>query len=551
VLFRSWKISRGTIDAGPAGQVIDLAASATDLVVPPESGASAAREFRLADVSLDAAAAVAPDGGINVKRATVVGPGLTVKAAGTARLSQTPGGALAADGTVVLKADLAELAKVLQPLGLLAPESRLAGTADFDGKVASEASGIGGSGALAVTGLDVSLAEAGIVLKEPQAALPLTVRYAPREKRWTAALAGLSSTLARGNASGSWTESAAGPAIQGECDLTLDGEGLTAALGKNLPAGLALSGPWRVAARVAGPLPPAGPWNQRIAGLAGDGTIKVGRFQYEKLSGGNGTLRWRLASGVISIADPAQPSPLVLAGGKINLAARVDLKGPVARLVIPQALRLLEDVPLSDPAVRDYLRFGIPLWLEGDVGSEGNVSVVIDALDLPLAEAQLGQAAGTGSFTIDRFHTHLSGVMALFLASAGLSTETKAPSQTLGPVAVRLQNSVFNMQQHDLIMNDNSVMKFQGRVGLDRRLEASVEVPVNVTMLRRFGLSDRDAQLVQNQRLLVGATGTIDKPRMDDQAFWKRLGEMALEALKRRAVQEFGNLLRDGLKLKQ
>ena len=235
----------------------------------------------------------------------------------------------------------------------------------------------------------------------------------------------------------------------------------------------------------------------------------------------------------------------------MNLAARVDLRGPVARLVIPQALRLLEDVPLSDPAVRDYLRFGIPLLLEGDVGSEGNVSVVIDALDLPLAEAQLGQAAGTGSFTIARFHTHLSGVMALFLASAGLSIETKAPSQTLGPVAVRLQNSVFNMQQHDLIMNDNSVMKFQGRVGLDRRLEASVEVPVNVTMLRRFGLSDRDAQLVQNQRLLVGATGTIDKPRMDDQAFWKRVGEIVAEYVKRRAIQEFGNLLRDSLKPKK
>ena len=51
------KISRGALDAAPAGQAIDLAASATDLIVLAESGASAAREFHLADVSIDAAAA--------------------------------------------------------------------------------------------------------------------------------------------------------------------------------------------------------------------------------------------------------------------------------------------------------------------------------------------------------------------------------------------------------------------------------------------------------------------------------------------------------------
>jgi hypothetical protein len=50
-------IWRGALYAAPVGQGIDLATSATDLVVPAESGTSAARGFRLADVSIDAAAA--------------------------------------------------------------------------------------------------------------------------------------------------------------------------------------------------------------------------------------------------------------------------------------------------------------------------------------------------------------------------------------------------------------------------------------------------------------------------------------------------------------
>ncbi|MCX5675864.1 MAG: hypothetical protein NTX87_12735, partial [Planctomycetota bacterium] len=547
VVRGQWEL-KGEFDQTAAGQSINIAAKATDLVVPPESGSGAAREFRLADVSIGAAAAFAPDGAIDVKRATLVGPGLTVKAAGTARLPQTPGGAVAADGTVVLKADLAELAKVLQPFGLLAPKSRLAGTADFDGKVASEASGIGGSGALAVTGLDVSLAEAGIVLKEPQAALPLTVRYASREKRWTAALAGLSSALATGNLSASWTESASAPAIQVDCNVAIDGERLTAALGKNLPAGLALSGPWRVAARVAGPLPPAGPWNQRIAGLAGDGTIAVARFQYEKLSGGNGSLRWRLASGVISIADPAQPSQLVLAGGRMNLAARVDLRGPVARLVIPQALRLLEDVPLSDPGVQDYVKFGSAV-LAGSVNPQGRLGLEIDSLDLPLAAAEKNKAVGTGRFWIDNFQTQLSGPLATFLASYG--TPTQSPVQKFGPVLVRLEGGVLRISEHSLLLSQDTTLLFHGNIGLDRQLDFEVNFPLSEKMLARFGASTTAMPYLVDQKISVPLTGTLDKMHLDDRVVAKRLGEMVLEAAKRRAVQEFGNLLRDGLKLKK
>jgi len=463
------------------------------------------------------------------------------------RLPKDKSEKVAADGTVAMKADLAELSKLLQPFGLLPPQAALAGAASVDGKVASSAAGIRGAGTLAVTGLDVSLPDAGIALKEPQVSVPLTVEYATRERRWTAALTGISSALVKGNASGSWTEPASPATVQGECNLAFDGERLSAALGKNLPQGLHLAGAWGASGRVSGPLPSGETWNKVLAGLAGEGAIEVATFQYNKLTGGKGTLRWRLAGGELLIADPAQPSKLALAGGTLNLAARVDLRGAVPHVVIPRPLRLVEGVPLSDPAVRDYLKFSIPLLMEGAVGAEGHVSVVIDSLDLPLADAELGKAVGAGSFTIDRFHTKLGGAMAAFLSSGGMSTETKAPAQTLGPVAVRLQNSVLYMQQHDLLMNDGSVLKFQGRAGFNRSLEASVEVPMSVTMLRRVGMPDRDAQLIQNQRLLLGVTGTIDKPHLDEQAFWKRMGEIVIEYAKRRAIEEIGNRLKDSL----
>jgi hypothetical protein len=49
----------------------------------------------------------------------------------------------------------------------------------------------------------------------------------------------------------------------------------------------------------------------------------------------------------------------------------------------------------------------------------------------------------------------------------------------------------------------------------------------------------------------VPLTGTVEKPVLDQKAIGKHILAMAAEALKRRAVQEFGNILKDGLKLKK
>jgi hypothetical protein len=537
---------KGEVDEDAAGQRINVAAAAKDLVVP--SGVEQPPELRLADAGVVASAAIAPSGAIEIKQATVTGPGITAKAAGTVRLPKDKADKMAADGAVSLRANLAELAKLLQPFGLLAPKSTLAGTADLDAKVASSAKGISGSGTLAVTGLDLSLAEAGIVIKEPQATVPLTVEYASGERRWATALTGIASATLKGDVSGSWTETASAPILQTECRLAFDGERLTAALGKNLPQGMRLAGPWGASIRVSGPLPSEGAWNQKIARLTGEGAMEIATFQYEKLSGGKGTLRWRLAGGEIIVADPAQPSQLTLAGGRLNLAARVDLKGPTARLIIPRTLRLLEDVPLSDPGVQDYIKFGSAV-LAGSVNPEGRLWMDIDSLDLPLAAEEKNKAVGTGKFRIEKFQSELSGAMATLLAMCG--TPNKSPVQTFGPVLVRLAGGVFSISEHKLLLSDDSTLLFHGNIGLDRSMNFEVDLPMTEKMLARFGANATAMQSLVNQKISVPMTGTIDKPHLDDKVVAKRIGEMVLEAMKRRAIQEFGNILKEGLKPKK
>ncbi|MCX5684213.1 MAG: hypothetical protein NT049_11075, partial [Planctomycetota bacterium] len=536
---------KGDVDQDAAGQRINVAATAKDLVVP--SGVEQPPELRLADAGVVTSATIAAGGAIEIKQATVTGPGIAAKAAGSVRLPKDKADKMTADGAVSFRSNLAELAKLLQPFGLLAPKSTLAGTADFDGKVASSAKRVSGAGTLAVTGLDLSLAEAGIDIKEPQATVPLAVEYASGERRWSAALTGISSATLKGDASGSWTETASAPILAAECRLAFDGERLTAALGKNLPQGMRLAGPWGASLRVSGPLPSEGPWNQKLARLTGEGTMEIATFQYEKLSGGKGTLRWRLAGGELIIADPAQPSQLALAGGRLNLAARVDLKGPIARLVIAQPLKLLEDVPLSDPGVQDYIKFGSAV-LAGSVNSEGRVWMDVDSLDLLLAAEEKNKAAGAGKFRIDKFQSDLSGPLAALLASCGIPKQS--PVQTFGPVLVRLAGGILTISEHKLLLSDNQTLLFHGNIGLDRSMAFEVDLPITEQMLGHFGANASAMKYLVNQKISVPLTGTIDKQQLDDKIVARRIGEMAVEAMKRRAVEELGNILKGGLKKK-
>ena len=70
-------------------------------------------------------------------------------------------------------------------------------------------------------------------------------------------------------------------------------------------------------------------------------------------------------------------------------------------------------------------------------------------------------------------------------------------------------------------------------------------------MLSRFGANASAMKYLVNQKISVPMTGTIDNPQLDDKVVAKRIGEMAVEAIKRRAVEELGNILKGGLKSKK
>ena len=534
-------------------------AHATNLTVPQE-GDKPLPDLRLENIHLETTAAYTDAGLLRIDTADLTGPGITLKARGTVRLPSDDAGATA-DGTVTAKADLAPFSQVLAPFGMLPEGMHLAGTAAFDGKVASHADGFGGDGVLDVTHLDLRAPESKTVIQEPQVHLPITFKYDTAKRRWDVSTEAMKAETATGTWRVSVTETDADPLLAVTCGVTLDAERVRAMLGERLPATVRLSGPWRLVADVAGPLPGDGPWHRRIARLEGGGRLDVKRFEYETLTGGDGSVAWRIGQKQIRLSpDPRNPSRLALAGGHVNVGGSIDLSQETPRLVIARRLQVLDGIPLEGQQVQDYLRYASPV-LAASISAKGNLSLALDRLVVPLGddprEANLPEekrtpiatrVAAAGAYRIDDFQTELIGPLGKMLKAAGGPAQTVV--QPFGPVKVVMERGLLQITEHDLQYAAGVTLRFGGTIGVDKRMNVIIGVPLTPELLARYKVSATAMPYLKDIVIAVPLTGTIDKPRLDTNAFTKRMADIAMEAIKRRAIEGLGDWLKDAFKKK-
>jgi len=124
------------------------------------------------------------------------------------------------------------------------------------------------------------------------------------------------------------------------------------------------------------------------------------------------------------------------------------------------------------------------------------------------------------------------------------AAEPQSIAQTLGPVQVRLRDGVFHVPEHDLRYTETVSLRFGGRIGLDKRMNVMVGVPVTRALMQRYNVSERAMPYLKDVVLAVPLSGTIDAPEIDSKALAKRLGELALEAIKRETLKRLGDWLK-------
>jgi len=532
-------------------------ADATNLTVPQE-GDEPKPDLRLDNIHLETTAAYTEDGLLRIDRADLTGPGIALKGKGTVRLpsDNTKAGA---DGTVTAKADLAQFSQVLAPFGLLPEGAQLAGAADFNGEVASQADGFGGEGVLEIANLDVQMTDPKTTIREPRVQLPVRFAYNTGKRRWDVS----SQEMKAQTASGTWrvamTETDADPLLEAACNLEFDAKRVRDVLGERLPATVRLSGPWRLAAEVAGPLPDAELWHRRIARLTGQGRLDVKRFEYETLTGGDGAVHWTMGEEKIRFSpDPAKPSRLALAGGHANLGGYVDLSGEVPRFVISERVQVLDGVPLEGKQVQDYLRYASPV-LAASISAKGNLSVALDRLVVPLADDPLEKdlpeeqktpvakrVAAAGQYQIDDFQSELIGPLGKLIQVTGGPARTVV--HPFGPIKVVMERGILSIEEHDLRYAEGVNLRFGGTIGVDKRMNVIIGVPLTTEMLQRHKVSASALPYLKDIVVAIPLTGTIDRPQIDDRAFAKRLADIAIEAIKRQTLERLGDWLKGTLK---
>jgi len=538
-----------------------LTGGATGLAMPIQTGDPASAEgqttktLTLQDASLSAEVAYdsAKERLVTVRGLRVEAPGLQAKADGSATL---PGpdetGRVRVNGEGNVQADLAVLARTLQPFGLLAPGSRMAGKVVLRGKAASDDKGTAGEGNLEATDLDLYFAETESAIREPRALAQVTVGYAPEAKRWTIDTKELTSALAKGRATAALTPNDASLGVEAQADLTCDGAKLRALIGNRLPADLALSGGWRAVAAVRGPIADEAPtWNRKIAGLSGEGRIEIDSATFRGLKATAGTIPWNLAGGKLVLSPNADdPARITVNEGTVTPAGTIDLAPEEPRYVLAGPAPLAKDVHLTGELAEKMLSYLSPL-VGQSISPTGRLSLTAEKADIPLGASVRQAATFLGDFTIEDFEGRLKGPLAILATWTG--TQGEVEKQTLGPFPIRLENGLFHLEDQKVRLRRGIEFRLDGTIALDGTMETTVGIPLTEDLLKKAGVPVRAGGEQLDRLVRIPLKGTVKHPKLDEARIpieiLKTVGDLFLGGEK--DIEKIGDLLKDVFKKRE
>ncbi len=544
-----------TMAATAAGTVggemtVGLTAGTTNLAYAPPVEAGAKTERRATgDLALEAEATViqAETGRtLRITKADLTGPGLDAKASGTVALS---GERVRADGTATADLAMAPFGPVLKALGAVPAAATLQGNATV--KVSAETRGdvLSGSGTATTDALKVDLGKDGLKIDEPDATVPVTFRYDMATREFGVRAIDLKSAVATGNVSANITLGEAQHDVTASADLDLNGEPLRGLLAESLPRELALAGTYHVKADLAGPMPAGdAPWNKKLAGMTGGGTIEVGSFDYRGLRGEGGTIAWTLRDGAIELGGTEEaPSRVPVNDGTLNVGGRIVLTETPATYEVASPLGVVSGVRLTGELAREMLAYVSPLLGE-NVSPQGRMSMELSRVRVPL-DATIRQAGLLrGTMTIDDYTTELKGVFAVLAGWAGVSKNVE--KQTLGPQPVHYENGRFHLENQLVRVAPEVQFRMNGTVAADGALEMIVGVPLTETMLSKAGVPVRGrGGLLVDKLVRFPIDGTVSAPRLDE----GRIPEVILATVRDLFIgggQGLGDLIGDIFKRK-
>jgi hypothetical protein len=263
---------------------------------------------------------------------------------------------------------------------------------------------------------------------------------------------------------------------------------------------------------VEGPL--CGPTgNVTAAGLNGDAGVGWASANVVGMELQQADLSPKLVRGVASVGG----TPIRTADeGHVRLPVEVRLDRDVPLLVLLEPADVLDGVPVTAETGRELLSRFNPIFANL-AGLDGQLTLRLEALELPLDKEKLNEATGRGRLDTSRMNVRPAGILAELLRLEGLATG-RTQSMSVRGAGFRINDGRVEYEEFTLDFGGGLDLEFDGSVGFDDTLDLRVSVPVRAELLRLAGVGGAwldYARVLEGVRVEIPIIGTRLNPRLD------------------------------------
>jgi len=233
-------------------------------------------------------------------------------------------------------------------------------------------------------------------------------------------------------------------------------------------------------------------------------------------------------------------------GGALNLSGVVSFAGETPAFHMPGKTALIDKVRVTPEVGRMLLSRINPIFAQ--VASlEGELTLSLSDLNLPLGDTILSEGTGSGHLDLSNLSLKPDGMLAALFELGGLLGKTST-SVTFTGADFTIKDGKVAYDNFAILFGEKFDLKFYGSVAFDDAVEMWVSVPVGPALLSAFGVKgplETYAQLLakDNARLEIPIRGTRLSPALGTVNIGSLLEKIS-KSLLQQGLQDAGDLFK-------
>lgn len=233
-------------------------------------------------------------------------------------------------------------------------------------------------------------------------------------------------------------------------------------------------------------------------------------------------------------------------GGALNLSGVVSFAGETPGFRMPGKTALIDKVRVTPEVGRMLLSRINPIFAQ--VASlEGELTLSLSDLNLPLGDTILSEGTGSGHLDLSNLSLKPDGMLAALFELGGLLGKTSTKVTFTG-ADFTIKDGKVAYDNFAILFGEKFDLKFYGSVAFDDSVEMWVSVPVGTALLSAFGVKgplETYAQLLakDNARLEIAIRGTRLSPALGTVNIGSLLEKIS-KSLLQQGLQDAGDLFK-------